>query len=110
MSIRKEKEFECNGKTMKAFELTALQIDEWRRGLSADQVAEPHVADLLMNRTVPVSAVRLSVPELVDEDLQGAPSELAKIYDAVEEVNPFFLTMTRNMADLGEALMAMDET
>jgi hypothetical protein len=108
MTIRKEKQFDFNGKTLKAEELTAVQIDEWRTSLDAEKGVAPPLPDMLLNRSIPLSAVRLAVPDLTDADLGAAPSELAKIYDAVEEVNPFFLKMTENMATLGEALLNLD--
>ena len=68
-----------------------------------NQWITPHVLDALMDSSLPFELVLKCVPELSEADLcEGdvSPSQLAPLYAAVEEVNPFFMRMAAKV--LGE--------
>jgi len=102
----KEKKITFNGREIVAREITVAQIEEWEQAIGETGSAGMHKLDALMGKSLPVSGLRLCVPELTDDDLLVSPSEIEKVYDAVQEVNPFFLKYVTNMARLGEELMA----
>ena len=93
------------GRELVVNEITVAQVDEWEKALGQDGDIKMHKLDLLLGKSLPVSGLRLCVPDLTDKDLTVALSEIEKVYDAVERVNPFFLKYAENMARLGEALM-----
>lgn len=108
--MHKTTTIQFNGKDLVVNELTVAQIDGWQSSLSSDvtkKEVKPHSLDLLMGKTLPVSVLKIAVPTLTEEDLQTAPSEIEKVYVAVEEMNPFLCGMAERMADLGEAMFAL---
>ncbi len=106
MQHHKTEKITFRGRELVVNEITVAQVDEWEAALGQGGGVEPHKLDQLMGKSLPVSGLRLCVPDLTDKDLTVAPSEIAQVYDAVEKVNPFFLRYVENMARLGEALMA----
>ena len=105
--MHKTKQVTFNKKSITIHELTVHQVDSWQQSLTESEGGKTHILDNLMGRALPVSVIRMSAPELTDEDLLTAPSELEKIYDAVEEVNPFLSKMAERMARLGGELLAL---
>lgn len=96
-----------NGRDIEVHEVTVAQVEAWEKALGQTDTKDLHMLDRIMGKSMPISGVRLCVPELTDDDLGVAPSEIAKLYDAVEEVNPFFLEYVERMAKLGGELMAI---
>lgn len=105
MQHHKKEKISFNGRALVVNEITVTQVGEWEAALGQDGDIKIHKLDQFMGKSLPVSCLRLCVPDLTDEDLLVAPSEIEKVYDAVEKVNPFFLKYVENMARLGEALM-----
>lgn len=103
--MHKTKQLTFNSKAITVHELTAFQVEGWQQALGENTEGQHHLLDNLMGRALPVSVIRISVPDLTDEDLLAAPSELKKVYDAVEAVNPFLSKMAENMARLGGELL-----
>lgn len=102
-SVIKTKTIEYNGRNITVNELTVAQVDEWM-GSQKDGEAVLHTLDLLMGRKLPVSVIRLAVPELTAADLKVAPSELVALYDAVEEINSFLSEMSVRLAGVEKVL------
>lgn len=109
MAHHKTETISFNGRDLVVNEITVVQIEEWEDALGKDDGIGRHKLDQLMGKSLPVSGLRLCVPDLTDADLTVAPSEIEKVYDAVEKVNPFFLKSVENMSRLGEALMARNK-
>lgn len=116
MSLRKSKTIDFMGRKVQVWELTvpevhaflqkmrttAEEMQKWlRERRSNPDAPEPateqqHVLDLLMDSSMPFELVIKCVPELTEADLCSgdvAFSDLAPLYHAVEEVNPFFMRM-----------------
>lgn len=106
MQHRKTEKIDFMGRELIANEITVAQLEEWEEALGQGDDTNVHKLDQLMGKSLPVSGLRLCVPDLTDEDLQAAPSEIEKLYVAAEKVNPFFLRYVENMAHLGKELMA----
>ena len=104
--MHKTKKITFNNREITVHEVTVAQVEAWEKALFAGDELDIHILDKIMDKPLPVSGLRFCVPELTDEDLKIAPSEIIKIYDAVEEVNPFFLQYVGKMAKLGSELMA----
>ncbi|CAG36319.1 hypothetical protein [Desulfotalea psychrophila] len=97
-----------NGRQLIIKELTVPQIDAWEKTLSNhEETTVPSLVEMLVDSALPLSAVRLAVPELTDADLLAdiAPSQWCELYREVEEVNSFLSQMVEKMAKLGEALV-----
>ena len=86
------------------------------RQLTAKETAEffdtigdikPNIADILMNRVLPCSVV-CTATGLTTEDLTGdvCPSDLLELWEAVEQVNPFFLQALERLSALGQTYAA----
>ncbi|PHR26548.1 MAG: hypothetical protein COA36_11750 [Desulfotalea sp.] len=103
--MNKTKKITLNGRNITVNEVTVAQIEEWEEALLNTENVEVHILDKMMNRSLPVSAIRICVPDLTDEDLLVAPTEIENVYDAVEEVNPFFLKYVEQMVVVGEKLL-----
>ncbi len=92
--MKKSKKIKFNGRELEVCELTVHQVTSWLEDLRKTDAAEQlHTLDGLMGRDLPVSVIRLAVPDLTDEDLDQLPSEISRIYEAVEEMNPFLSQM-----------------
>lgn len=104
---RKTKSIQFNGRNLVVYEITVAQIVEWEESITGGDDVTIHLLDKIMNKSLPVSGLRLCAPELTSDDLQIAPSEIEQVYDAVEEVNPFFIKHVENMAHLGAELLAV---
>ncbi len=51
-----------------------------------------------MDLDLPAEALSLAIPDLTVDELQdAAPSELAALYNAAEEINPFLLKIYQKM-------------
>lgn len=121
--MRKSKTIDFRGRRIQVWELTVPEVDafmqrmraageemkaflrERRSNPEAKEPAQaiPHVLDALMDSSLPFELVLKCVPELSEADLcEGdvSPSQLAPLYAAVEEVNPFFMRMAAKV--LGE--------
>lgn len=109
MQHHKTEKISFNGRDLVVNEITVAQVDEWEAALGQDDDTKMHKLDQFMGKSLPVSGLRLCVPDLTDKDLTVAPSEIEKVYDAVEKVNPFFLKYAENMARLGKELMAINK-
>ena len=97
------KTIDFNGGKITVNELTAAQVDDWEDDVLSEKV-KMHRRDKLMNHVLPISVICIATPSLTEKDLGAAPSELIKIYDAVEELNPFLFQMAERMSNLGDLL------
>jgi len=96
------KELNFNGKTVVVKELTVAQVTE-----HLDGGAEiPTTAELLLDRAVPERVVRMATG-LTSEEINGnvQPSDLAKLWDGVEEVNPFLSKLQERLTIAGKAVV-----
>lgn len=92
--LKKSKKITFYGRELEVFELEVSQVTEWLEwALDTDADEQFHQLDELMGRDLPVSVIRRAVPDLTEEDLGRLPSEIEKVYQAVEELNPFLLAM-----------------
>ena len=103
--MRKTKEMRIGERTITVNELTVAQVAELFDGFTADRVV--HKAELLVNSAVPIEAVLLATG-MTAEQLAGDiyPSELAEIWQAVEEVNDFLSQLLGRMAQAGREMVA----
>ncbi len=101
--MKKTKTIEFNGRKLTVNELTVAQVEEWIESQKKDEPVM-HTLDLLMGRKLPVSVIRQAVPDLTEDDLKVAPSELVALYDEVESVNSFLSEMSARMSDVVKAL------
>lgn len=96
--MKKSKTIQFREKTVAVNELSVDQVAAFLELAADNSSAVPtHALDALMGSIVPFYLVKQCVPELSEEELtQGVgPSELKPLYDAVEEVNPFFVEMAK---------------
>ena len=98
--MRKSKIIKWNEKDVVCKELTVEEISTL---MASD--AEPGALDLVFFDRSPAMAVTMSTG-LTHKDLEGfPPSELETLWDAVEEVNPFFTKMLGQLAEKGRKLV-----
>jgi hypothetical protein len=88
--MRKSKAIQFDGKEVEVGELTVAQVDSLLTGSDSKVTT----VEMLMNPNIPIGAVVASTG-VSSEQLNGdiAPSELQKLWEAVEEMNPFLLQM-----------------
>ena len=103
--MRKTKEVQIGERKITVNELTVAQVDALFNGFTAERPV--HKAELLMDSAVPIEAVLLATG-LTSEQLAEEiyPSELAEIWQAVEEVNGFLSNLLGRMAQAGEKILA----
>jgi hypothetical protein len=95
--MKKSKIITFNGEDITAKELTIAEINEY---LSSES-SSVHTLDIVFHDRLPVNVIERSTG-LKAEDLEKlAPSSLLPLWDAVEDVNPFFLSTLKRLADLG---------
>ncbi len=95
--MKKSKVITFRGADVTAKELTIAEISEY---LNSESTAV-HTLDLVFHDRLPVAVVERSTG-FKAEDLESlAPSTLLPLWEAVEEVNPFFLSTLKRLADLG---------
>ncbi len=97
--MRKSKLIKWNEKEVVCKELTVEEISTL---MASD--AEPNDLDLVFFDRVPVQAVTLSCGLTAETLVKESPGELEKLWDAVEEVNPFFTRMLNQLAEKGRRL------
>jgi hypothetical protein len=95
--MKKSKVITFNDEDITAKELTIAEINEY---LNSESTAV-HTLDLVFHDRLPVNVIERSTG-LKAEDLEKlTPSTLLPLWEAVEEVNPFFLSTLKRLADLG---------
>ena len=99
--MKKSKIITFEGQDVTCKELTVAEIDAYLN--SPSQAL--HTLDMVFHDRLPLAVVTQSTG-LKAEALQGlAPSALTVLWDAVEDVNPFFLATLKRLAGLGRAAM-----
>lgn len=104
--MRNSKAIQFNGKEVEVSELTVAQVDSL---LAVSDISVTTV-EMLLNPNIPISAV-VAATGISSKELNGdiAPSELQKLWEAVEEINPFLLQMyTRLVAASNAANQDLD--
>lgn len=88
--MRKSKTIQFNGKETTVNELTVAQVDS----LMAEQNTSITTVEMLLNPNTPIGVVVASTG-ISSAELNGevSPGELQKLWQAVEEMNPFLLQM-----------------
>ncbi len=97
--MRKSKIINWNNKEVVCKELVMAEIDEL---MDSDQAAT--MIDNVFFDRVPATAVTKSTGLSYEELNDCPPSQLAELWDAVEEVNPFFLKSLNHLAAAGRKL------
>ena len=97
--MRKSKIIKWNGQEITCKELTVEEV----RNLM-DHPPETTVLDALFMDRIPVAAIQLSTGISTDELWEMTPSALVPLWDAVEELNPFFVHMLKKLAEQGRAV------
>lgn len=122
MSLRKTKTVQFMDRQITVYELTMPQVDAFLQTVRAQADVfgrylqelknnpaatppagyQPHTLDILMGGKIPFPQVLQCLPELTEADLMAegvSASDLAPIYQAVEDVNPFFIKAGENVAE-----------
>ncbi len=96
-------EVRLNGKAVPVRQLTVGEVNEFLEA----KPEPPSTADLLVNRDIPELVVRMATG-LTAEELNGdaLPSELAAVWDAVREVNPFLEDLLLRLNSAGREIIA----
>jgi hypothetical protein len=99
--MRRSKAIQFNGKEVEVSELTVTQVDS----LLADSDSHVTTVEMLLNPNIPISAV-VAATGISSNELNGdiAPSELQKLWEAVEEINPFLLQMYTRLVAAASAV------
>ena len=99
--MRGSKSIQFNGKEVEVVELTVAQVNS----LLADSDISVTTVEMLLNPNIPISAV-VAATGISSKELNGdiAPSELQKLWEAVEEINPFLLQMYTRLIEAASAV------
>lgn len=100
--MRKEKTITVGDNEITVRELTVDQVTNVMDGLEG---AKTSVFDLLLPDRLPAVAVCAATDLTLPKLKKMVPSDLVQIWDAVEEVNPFFVGMVERLASLGAAAL-----
>lgn len=100
--MKQSKMIEFGGKDVTCKELTVEEL-----GAILDAPMKPEALDLLFATRLPVAAVTASTGLTAKELAPYAPSELDKLWSAVEEVNPFFLQALQQLSALGKRISGL---
>lgn len=105
--MRKIKSIKIDDREVTIKELNVREVREVMEGcgLKADATL---VIDLMFQDRLPVAAV-LKATDLSADSLDDmTQSELDTIYTAVEELNPFFVRLYRDLAAVGDSLPSIE--
>jgi hypothetical protein len=83
-----------------------LIVEEVTNIMDAQGEQKISAFDLLLPDRLPADAVCLATGLTTEQMSKMSPSELDEIWQAAEEVNPFFVRMVGRLATLGAAALA----
>jgi hypothetical protein len=105
--MRKSKAIQFDGKEVEVNELTVTQVES----LLDSSNTSVTTVEMLLNPNIPIAAV-VAATGISSAALNGdvAPSELQKLWEAVEEMNPFLLQMYNRLVAAASTVLAAQET